>query len=79
MRVQVKVFATLRRYVDRAVSGLSFQVDLPDGATVADLIEQLNLPPEEVKLAFVNARAREKDWHLAAGDQVGIFPPIGGG
>lgn len=79
MRVQVKVFATLRRYVGSAVSGIPFQVDLPDGATVADLIEQLNLPPEEVKLAFVNARAREKDWHLAAGDEVGIFPPIGGG
>jgi len=79
MRVQVKVFATLRRYVDRAVTGIPFEVDLPDGATVADLIEQLNLPPEEVKMAFVNARAREKDWRLAAGDEVGIFPPIGGG
>jgi len=52
---------------------------LPEGATIADLIHHLNLPAEEVKLAFVNGRARPEDWRLEPGDEVGIFPPVGGG
>jgi molybdopterin synthase sulfur carrier subunit len=79
MRVYVKLFATLRRYVEGAASGIPFEVDLPDGATIADLIKQLSLPAEDVKIAFVNARARPEDWHLEPDDEVGIFPPVGGG
>ena len=79
MRVYVKLFATLRRYVESAVYGVPLEVDLAEGATIADLIHHLNLPAEEVKLAFVNARARPEDWRLEPGDEVGIFPPVGGG
>lgn len=79
MRVHVKLFATLRRYVEGATSGVPFEVELPDGATIADLIGRLHLPTEEVKMAFVNGRARPEDWHLESGDEIGIFPPIGGG
>ena len=79
MRVYVKLFATLRRYAPGAAYGIPFEVDLADGATIADLIKQLSLPAEEVKLAFVNARARSEDWHLEPDDEVGIFPPVGGG
>lgn len=79
MRVYVKLFATLRRYVKSAVYGVPLEVDLDEGATIADLIHHLNLPAEEVKLAFVNARARPEDWRLEQGDEVGIFPPVGGG
>jgi molybdopterin synthase sulfur carrier subunit len=79
MRVRVKLFATLRRYVDGAAYGVPFEVDLAEGATIADLIQQLNLPAEEVKVTFVNARARTEDWRLEPDDEVGIFPPVGGG
>lgn len=79
MRIYVKLFATLRRYVESAAYGVPFEVDLAEGATIADLIHHLNLPAEEVKLAFVNGRARPEDWRLETGDEVGIFPPVGGG
>ena len=79
MIVQVKVFATLRRYVQDAKAGIPFEVELPDQATVADLIKQLGLPSEEVRVTFVNGRSRSEDWRLEPNDEVGIFPPIGGG
>jgi molybdopterin converting factor small subunit len=79
MRVYVKLFATLRRYAPDAAAGIPFEVDLPEGATIADLIHHLNLPAEEVKVAFINARARPEDWRLEPGDEVGVFPPVGGG
>ncbi len=79
MRVQVRLYATLRRYAAGAEAGTRLDVDLPDGAVLADLFAQLGLPTEEVRMAFVNARARPEDWHLEAGDEIGIFPPVGGG
>jgi molybdopterin converting factor small subunit len=79
MRVHVKLFATLRRYAPSMAAGIPFEVDLPDGATITDLIHHLNLPAEEVKVAFINARAQPEDWRLEPDDEVGIFPPVGGG
>jgi len=79
MRVRVKLYATLGKHVANTAPGIPFEVELPDGATVADLVKRLNLPQEEVKVAFVNGRARPMDWRLQADDEVGIFPPVGGG
>ena len=77
--VQVKLFATLRQHRPGTKLGEAFSVDLPEGGTVGDLIQRLGLPEGEVKLVFVNGHFRENDHILAAGDQVGIFPPVGGG
>jgi len=79
MRVQVKLFATLRHYAPSASIGRPFEMDLLEGAAVADLIHQLNLPAEEAAMIYVNARARPVDWPLESGDEIGIFPLIGGG
>ena len=61
------------------MAGAPFEVDLPEGATLENLIRQLNLPQEEVKVVFVNARAQPLTYILNPADEVGIFPPIGGG
>jgi len=79
MTVYVKLFATLRRYRPGLGVGESFPVRLPAGATVGDLLCELGLPEQEVKVVFVNAVHRESDHSLADGDEVGIFPPVGGG
>lgn len=77
--VQVKLFATLRRVRPDVPMGQPFPMTLPKGATVADLIEELSLPEEEVKLVFINAHFRGRDHVLSEDDEIGIFPPVGGG
>jgi molybdopterin synthase sulfur carrier subunit len=77
--VHVKLFATLRHYRPGLGLGEAFPLELPEGATVADLVRQLGLPEEEVKIVFVNALFRDPDYVLADGDELGIFPPVGGG
>ena len=77
--VHVKLFATLRQYRPGLGIGEAFPVELPEGATVADLIQALGLPQGEVKVVFVNALFREPEHVLDDGDEVGIFPPVGGG
>ncbi len=79
MRIRVKLFATLGRRIAGGAAGDLFPVEVPEGSTIADLIHRLNLPQEEVKVTFINARARPLDWPLQPEDEVGIFPPIGGG
>ena len=79
MQVHVKLFAALRFHRPGLGIGESFPVDLPTGSTVEQLVERLALPPQEVKLVYVNGRAQTEAHVLASGDQVGIFPPVGGG
>ena len=79
MHVRVKLFANLRSPVVDASPGIPFETELPEGVTLSDLTDCLRLPAEQVRVVFVNGRARPMDWVLQPDDQVGVFPPIGGG
>lgn len=79
MLIRVKLYATLSRYFSNAGPGIPVEIEVPDGTTAGDLVNRLKLPREEVKLFFVKGRARSIDWPLEPGDEVGIFPLIGGG
>jgi hypothetical protein len=48
MQVRVKLFATLARYLSNAAPGTPFDTEVADGATLADLVNLLKLPHEEV-------------------------------
>lgn len=79
MRVRAKLFATLGRHLPGVMPGMPLEIEISDGATLADLARQLKVPQEEVKMVFVNGRVRPLDYELQPGDEVGIFPPVGGG
>lgn len=77
--VQAKLFATLRRHYPDLAIGETMAVELPDEATVGQLLEELTLPEEQVKVVFVNGIIQKEDHSLSDGDEVGLFPPVGGG
>lgn len=79
MRVRAKVFATLAHYLPDTPPGAAVEVELAEGATIEALLAKLGVPLAEARMIFVNGRARSPEWALQAGDEVGIFPPIGGG
>jgi sulfur carrier protein ThiS len=79
MRVKVRLFTTLVVYVPGAKPGISFEVELLSGASLSDLINQLNLPQSEAKIIFVNGRTQPLNYQLRDNDEVGVFPLIGGG
>lgn len=80
MDVTVKLFAMLNRYApNQQRAGEPFAVTLPEGSTITDLVARLGIPDREVKVAFVDGRARAGLYQLAHGSEVGIFPPVGGG
>lgn len=77
MKVSVRLFATLRDLVPGGRKVL--QLDVPEGATVAMLVERLGLPEGVVRKVFVGGIARDDAYVLQPGDEIGIFPPIAGG
>jgi molybdopterin synthase sulfur carrier subunit len=79
MHVTVKVFATLKRYLPADRADQPFDLEVADGATLADVVRLIGLPEAEVKVTFVNGRTEELSHALREGDEVGIFPPLGGG
>ncbi len=55
------------------------EVEVPEGATVADLIQSLDVDAHLVCLVSVNGRAVEQSAALADGDRVDLIPPVTGG
>jgi sulfur carrier protein ThiS len=80
IHVNVKLFASLATYAPPEIGpGQIFPVELPDKSNIAALMKELGIPEREVKVAFVNGRARADVYRLKEDDEVGIFPPVGGG
>jgi len=79
MLVTVKLFATLTKFRAGAQAGKPFEIDLPEGAVMQDLVELLQIPPKEVHIVFINSIIQHHDVMLNENDVIGIFPPVGGG
>ncbi len=80
MRILVKLQAMLETYTPEGYApGQPFPLDVPEGSTVADVAQQLGIRPQELKVAYVNGKARAQVYRLREGDEVGFFPPLGGG
>jgi molybdopterin converting factor subunit 1 len=76
MKVEVRLFAGLR---ERAGTS-ERELELADGACVADVWERLDLGEEPEGLLYaVNKEYAPGDRLLAAGDEVALIPPVSGG
>lgn len=84
MRVCVRLFASLRDRIPDAARGQA-ELTLPDGTSLQELIERLEIPAVQAQMVLVNGeqapRKEEarRDVTLAEGDTVSIFPPLAGG
>lgn len=82
MRVSVRLFAVLR---ERAGSD-ALEIELPEGATVAEAMEALRAEPglgeplARMRVAMaVNREYADSGTALAAGDELALVPPVSGG
>ncbi|WP_027183048.1 MoaD/ThiS family protein [Desulfovibrio inopinatus] len=73
MKITLKCYATLLDLTPAA------PVDMPDGTTIDELMTATGVDAKEVKLIFRNGLHAKPEDHLADGDSIGLFPPIGGG
>ncbi|MEL7634245.1 MULTISPECIES: MoaD/ThiS family protein [Sporomusa] len=78
MVLEVRLYATLRRYTPASPNGV-IAVVVPDGSTVLDVVRKINIDPAEIHLIMINGIGCEFDKPVHEGDRVGLFPPVGGG
>lgn len=74
--VTVNLYAGLREFIDGAPS---INVELEPGTTIGQVIERLGVPVEKTRIIFLNNRAAQLTSPIEPGDQLSIFPAIGGG
>jgi len=81
MRIELRLFATLRRYLPPGSEKGKVLLDLPEGLTVEGLVQKLGIPPGMAELTVVNGQALQQGLQkvLRDGDVVSLFPPIAGG
>jgi len=74
VQITVKLFAFFRegRFKEKVA-------EYPEGTRVEDIIRSLGIAPEEVGVTMINSRHCALAQIPAQGDQLAIFPVIGGG
>ncbi len=77
MRIRVNLYAGLRKFAPEGKA--PFEMDVPEGMSLADLISRLGIPAEKPKILLVNGRHADPGQVLAEGDEVALFPPVAGG
>jgi len=75
MPIVLKCFASLARFMPPDAGAYA----VAPGETVGGLAARLGIPPDEVKLVFVNGGNVELDTVLHEGDSVSLLPAVGGG
>ena len=73
--IQLKLFANLQAFTSPATGHYTIE----SGITVGDLLAQLGIPQNKVKLIFIDGVKSDPTTILRGGERVGIFPPVGGG
>ncbi len=79
MKVEVKLFASLRRFQSPEGQGGKIQVRLAEGATAQDILNHLGISGQEAEIILLNGLRAELNVPLKEGDQISLFPMLGGG
>jgi molybdopterin converting factor small subunit len=80
MKVRVKLFATLRKYLPTGTAGGdTLTVDVPDGSVVRDAIAALGIPAEHARVIVWNNEQLQASSLLHDGQEINLFPPMAGG
>ncbi len=77
MKIEVKLFATLRCYGPPQQTPLN--LDMPEGSRVSHVLEALSVPTEAEKVITINGRPADENSVLHDGDKLIFFPPVAGG
>jgi len=73
--ITIKLFATLKQFTP--VSSESYPIR--PGISVRELLDQLGVFEDQVKLVFINGAKHDLTATLNGGERVGIVPAVGGG
>ena len=77
MKLTIELQAYLMQYSPNGAA--SFQLELPEGSKVWDLVKKLAVPEELASIVIVGGSNAAHDDALHDGDHVTLIPPLSGG
>lgn len=83
MKVTLKLYASLGAFLPAGARRNAIQLDLPEGATVGEVLARHQVPRAACHLILVNGNfappASADATALEEGDTVAVWPPVAGG
>ena len=79
MKVKVKLYGTLSSHIPEYKPSQGIEVEIPDGATVKDLLTYLKILETRGAAVIANGRVQKADDELQDGSSFDVFQSIQGG
>lgn len=83
MKVTVKLFALLAKYLPRDAVDNMVEVEVPEGASPHAVLGRFNVPAQECHLLLVNGHfvvpSARDSYTMKENDALAVWPPIAGG
>jgi sulfur-carrier protein len=74
MKITVKLFAGLQKGRFQAK-----ELECRNGISIKELMAQLDVPEEDYFITFINNLHADHETELKEGDNLSVFPAVGGG
>jgi sulfur-carrier protein len=74
MQITIKLYATFRVGRFAAITR-----EYPPGTTIVDIVRELAIPEEQLGVIMLNSRHAQPKQALNDGDNLALFPLVGGG
>lgn len=72
--IEVRLYASLRHYRPSASDNSMVTVDVPDGISLGDLLDEMEMDVDEVKIMTVNGIDSDLNRILFDGDRIALYP-----
>ena len=81
MNITVRLFAGLKCENETmdCYGKNDFKIEIAEKLTLQELLTILGVPTSVAKIIFVNGLNQPLTYTLTSGDEVSVFPPVGGG
>ncbi|WP_448589998.1 MoaD/ThiS family protein [Thermodesulfobium sp.] len=78
-KITVALYAGLKARALAYQGASEFEMEVPEGSKVADVIKLLELPEEDIANIFVDRTLKDKEYLIKDGQRLAFFPLIAGG
>jgi len=83
MQITLKCFAFLGQYLPPGTRGNTLQIEVVQGLSIVELLDQLNIDHDMVELAILNDQfidtLQREQTILQPGDTLALWPEVAGG
>jgi sulfur carrier protein ThiS len=79
LNIEIRLFANLAQFLPPGAKNKRAKITVKDGISIAELLDELNIPKNTTSVIMVNGVHQKTDVVLNEGDVLSVIPPVTGG